>query len=70
MQLLHEAARPTNRCLHRARRVAEAEENILAVLGKKAGTGLQHTRLAARAGFNGHGGSDRVTIALGAAQSK
>ena len=70
MHLLYQAARPTNRCVHGALGVAEAEEHILAVLGKKAGTGLQHARLAAGAAFNGHGGSDGVAIALGAAQSK
>ena len=46
-KFLHEAAGPVNRRSHRSLCISKPEENIFAVLRKKARSGLEHACLAA-----------------------
>ena len=69
-ELLHQAARPAYRRIHRALRLSQTEEHLLAVLRKEPRSGLQQPCLASRGGLHGDSRTDGVTIALQAAQTE
>ena len=69
-EFLHQPTRPANRAGTGPLRFSQTEKDLLAMLGEKSRSGLQHTRLAARFGLHRDRRADGVAIALVPAQTE